>query len=337
MITGMATVGLKQIAQRLGTTASTVSRVLNNYSTGFSVRTELREAILRTAAEVGYRPDLTAQALVRRSTRLIALLGLLEAWGLRRAEVLGEAVLAIERELLGEGFHLAVIGPETLQREGLRWRTDGLIVLNPDVVAGAGDAGLRYQHRVYLNGSGPGGPAVVCDDPAGVVAAVEHLAGLGHRRIAYRNAIGSWRHHAITTRRRAVAASCAACGIALVPGADDRGADMAAFLRRTVGEDGATAVIAFDTYVALPLLHAAADLGLVLPRDLSLVTFNDQEVASLVRPQLTTIALPAAEMGRRAVRLLLHAIAGTEPPSDLLMPVPPLLVVRASTAVPSPR
>lgn len=325
--------GLKEIARRCGTTPSTVSRVLGKVSAGFSVRPELRELIERTAAELGYRPNLAALSLSRRQTGLVALLGLLEPWGLRRAEVFAEAVTAAEEELLRVGYHLVVLGPETTRQSSqLPWRTDGMLVINPDIVPGLQDAVASFPQRVFINGAGVGGPAIQIDDAAGVEIALSHFAALRHRRIAYRNATGTWTHQAITARRAALATACAKHGIALAPGADDRSEDAAGFLRRAVTGGGATAVLSFDAYTALPLLRAASELGLKVPRDFSLATFNEQEICAHTDPPLTTLALPAREMGARAAQALVHLMAGEPLPPGLLAPLAPRLIPRASTA-----
>ena len=326
--------GLKEIARRCGTTPSTVSRVLAKVNEGFSVRPELRELIERTAAEIGYRPNLAAMSLSRRQTGLVAMLGLLEPWGLRRAEVLADAVIAAEEELLRVGYHLVVLGPETTRQSGqLPWRTDGMLVINPDTVPCLQDAIASFPLRVFINGPGSGGPSIQVDDAAGVDLAISHFASLGHKRVAYRNAAGSWTHQAISDRRSALPVACAKHGVELVLGADDRSEDAVGFLRKTVVMGRATAVLSFDVYTAMPLLRAAAELGMAVPRGFSLATFNEQEICSHTNPPLTTLSLPTREMGVRAAQALVCLMAGDPVPPELITPIPPRLICRESTAI----
>jgi DNA-binding LacI/PurR family transcriptional regulator len=97
-----------------------------------------------------------------------------------------------------------------------------------------------------------------------------------------------------------------------------------------------TAVFCANDLLALGAYKACAQAGVSIPRDMSIVGCDDIEFAQLVTPELTTIAVPARELGARAARLLVRALAGDPaPPSQHTRPLPVRLVTRGSTAAPT--
>jgi LacI family transcriptional regulator len=179
-------------------------------------------------------------------------------------------------------------------------------------------------------------PAVVADDRSGVRQAVEHLAALGHERIAHVAgpqwlSTGADRHEAFVAALR---------GVGLDPDPE-----LISFGEGFTEEQGAvslhglldagaqfTALVAGNDLMALGCYDALAERGLSCPRDISIVGFNDMPFADKFNPPLTTVRIPHYEMGRRAAALLLERIEadGTAPGEDIVLPVE--LVQRASTA-----
>jgi DNA-binding LacI/PurR family transcriptional regulator len=184
--------------------------------------------------------------------------------------------------------------------------------------------------------SDPGGaaPTVNLDVAAGFRAIVAHLAGLGHRRFGHlASAVDAW-----TFRIRGEVVTTA---IEALPGAlllrehtaiDIRAAREAAgaLLRRP---DRPTALICDDDLIAAGAYKAARDLGLTVPDDLSITGFDDILLAEALEPELTTVRLPAQELGAQGMRALLGLLDGHSPGPVSL---PGMFVARGSTG-PAPR
>jgi DNA-binding LacI/PurR family transcriptional regulator len=179
-------------------------------------------------------------------------------------------------------------------------------------------------------------PSVSIDDVAGGRMAAEHLIGLGHRRIAF---LGDdedtqFGFASSARRREGCALALTAANLPVRPELIRRGPhgrDQAAAMTRELlaGDEPPTAVFAASDLQALGVLEAAQAVGLEVPRDLSIVGFDDIEVAGYAG--LTTVAQPLEESGRRGAELLLEALGGAAGSGHRL---PLELVVRGSTGPP---
>jgi LacI family transcriptional regulator len=178
--------------------------------------------------------------------------------------------------------------------------------------------------------------AVVPDDYAGAVAAVEHLLELGHRRIAHiagadDASTGFLRRQAYrdTLRRHHADAYDDQEALLAVGSFREEGGYRA--MRELLALDPPpTAVFAVNDLAALGAIHAIAEAGLRVPDDISVVGFNDLFHASHMTPSLTTMQAPHRAMGARAAeRLLAMVVDGVTPEAPLLMPL--TLIVRQST------
>jgi DNA-binding LacI/PurR family transcriptional regulator len=172
-------------------------------------------------------------------------------------------------------------------------------------------------------------PAVCQDDAPGVAAAVEHLAALGHTRIAYVAGRSDMLHGA---RRQTVwTDTMTRLGLKtdLVATADFTAAAGARATRVLLGaEDRPTAIVYANDTMAIAGLTVAHELGFAPPRDLSLVGYEDSELAAHVYPPLTSVRSDPVTWGRTATRVLLDALDGRATDVGL---EPARLVVRAST------
>ena len=179
-------------------------------------------------------------------------------------------------------------------------------------------------------------PAFIPDDEGGGRAAVDLVIAAGHRRIAF--ITGNSDSPATVQRVRGFTAGMKAAGLpidgAIVPARYSVSTNHAAALELLQRPDRPTAILAANDRGATGVMLAAASLGLSVPKDLSVVGYDDEQfLAAEVPPGLTTIALPHREMGRRAVAELLARIAGEgygEPTTERLPCVP---VVRGTVAV----
>lgn len=182
---------------------------------------------------------------------------------------------------------------------------------------------------VLVNRDVAGLARVLIDSAGGVAQAVEHLAGLGHRHIAYLNGpVRSWSN---TQRRRAVQRAAERLGLSVSLVA----ARLASYEagRRAVPallESGANAVVAFDDLLAHGALTGLAERGIAVPSGFSVIGCDDV-LAAQTHPQLTTVSARAAEAGRAAVELLTARLASTVPMSDVRLMLETSLVVRSST------
>jgi DNA-binding LacI/PurR family transcriptional regulator len=171
---------------------------------------------------------------------------------------------------------------------------------------------------------------VAVDQRRGARLAVEHLVGLGHSAIAHLAGPGSWLDAAEREAgwRRALAEAGLPVG-PLLPG-DWSAASGYAAAQTLLAAPGPTAVFAANDLMAIGLVRGLTEGGLAVPAEVSVVGFDDIEVAGYALPPLTTVRQDFGALGRHAVRLLLAQLAGEERPLSTL--VDPALVVRSSTA-----
>ena len=334
---------LKDVARRAGVDPSTASRVLRD-DPGQQVRPETRQRILDAARELRYRPNALARGLRTHRTDTLGLivpslddLGFADVThGIQAAAAAaGKLVMVVEADAVAGSTHGIY---ERLIGDG---RLDGLMVafasVDNDLVEQQGE---REIPVVLVNGRTAGVQgSVVVDDERGSRMAVQHLVGLGHRRIGYLGLAAD----TDTARRRlrGYGAGMTEAGIridprwlAAGPATEDGGrAAMTTVLRANPGNPP-TAFFVASLMSAIGALAAAADAGLRVPSDISLVTFDDHPFAAHTAPPLTTVRMPNFRMGQEAVRMLLGAFAG-EPVRDLAIDDAPEVIVRASTARPS--
>lgn len=339
---------IADIAQRAGVTKAAVSFALNGQP-GVSAAT--RERILAIAAEIGFQPNSAARALTA---------GKAEAFGLvidRPAGTLGiepffmQLVSGIQAELSREQVTLLFTMATDLDAEiemYRRWwaqrRVDGVFVvdLQVDDRRIAILEGLHMPAVVLGTPQGAGAlPAVWQDDRAGVETVVRHLAGLGHRRIARVGGYPRYWHSRLRTE--AFASVAAAAGLEAVSVAADYTAEHG--VQATVGLLGSaappTAILYDNDVMAAAGLGAAQRMGLRVPADVTLVSWDDSALCELTHPSVTALRRDIAAAGGAAARMLRELAAGGRP--DNYAEAAPALEVRESSgpagvpAVPAPR
>lgn len=302
------------------------------------VSRETRERILKLAAEMGYVANRSAQKLSGGRSRVIGLLAAdlnnpfisaLVSGAVQAASVAGNEVLIYS--LVGNDQR-----PTANVLQLLQQFTDGVIAVLPyqfGFVEGLAAARLPVitidHHREHAEF-----PSIAADSYGGARSAMQHLAELGHRRIAFitgEEQLGSAqdRHRAYDD---AVAIHRLESDPALVLRGDHtaRGGREAAqkLIKMKVLP---TAVFASNDLSAIGAMSALQAAGLRVPDDISIIGFDDLPAASQVHPALTTVRQPIAEMGRAAVNTLLASIAGLEVATPQVT-LPTELVVRESTA-----
>ncbi len=326
---------LSDVAKLCGVTPATVSRVLNKKK-AFSASPAVRRKIHDAAEKLGYMPDLAARSLNRRTTRIIGLFAspatpVAEGVYVQLIEGALEVLHASDYDVF---FDLSASRKHTVPF----WRFDGALLLQSPRPGMVAELDRRRVPYVCVNEK-VGEPVVqvLADDALGTRRAVELLAHLGHRRIAYANAQATHlAHYSIGERHETLASVAEEIGMELVGGHEQPFADGIGFLRDAVLGQRATAVIAYDHEIAVRLVGASAALELGIPQDFSLIGFNDVFPVSLLPTPLTVVSVPGREMGRLSASQLLSSLAAHQPAATREIRVPEDLVTRRSTAPPPP-
>jgi LacI family transcriptional regulator, galactose operon repressor len=340
-IVRMSAPTLRDVALLAGVHPATASRALNPQTRSL-VNADTARKVLRAAESIGYQPNPIARSLKTARTGTVGLV----IPDLTNP-LFPPIVRGIEDVLTPAGYNAWIVNTdndparEETQVESLRSRqVEGLII----ATARREHPLLVRLHRlgvkmVLVNRRVDGLelPSVTADDDAGIGMAVEHLAALGHRRIAH--LAGPQQTSTGVARSRAFRYAVRDRGLA-----DDpelvmecgywSEAEGAQGLRRLLdaGVDF-TAVVAGNDLIALGCYDVFAERGMTCPDDMSVVGFNEMPFLDKMNPPLTTVSIPDYEIGSEAARLLLDTIDDPErhPRSVLLAPS---LVVRASTAPP---
>ncbi|MER6349228.1 LacI family DNA-binding transcriptional regulator [Streptomyces sp. NPDC001595] len=298
---------IRDVAERAGVSKSLVSLVLRGSG---PVRPEKRDAVLRAVRELGYRPNAAARTLSERRTRTIGVLlhDLRNPWYV-------ELLDGLNAPLHAAGLHTVLTDARLNRRGGqdpagpfLDLGVAGLVVVGtmPDPAA-LGPAAARMP--VVVAGARepvpPGVDVVAGDDTEGTRLVTDHLVGLGHRRIAHLAGYGAVGE----LRRRSFEDTMRAHGLAAQ--ASVEAGDMTeeggyrATVRLLSRADRPTALLAVNDITAVGALSAAAELGLRVPRDVSVTGYDDTAIARLRHLWLTTVDNASHEVGRRAAGCLL--------------------------------
>jgi LacI family transcriptional regulator len=336
---GQRKITLKDVAERAGVDRSVVSRVINDDPV-LNIREETRERVQRAIEELDYRPNAIARSLRTSQAGTFGLLipdftNPIYSSIIRGAEAAAARTdrLLLTGSISGESFETGRY-VELLSRG----RVDGLLlagtVESTEIMEDRlHSLGLPY---IWLNRRPPGSRRyVVLDDERASALAVEHLAGLGHRRIAHISGPES----ADTAQRRRAGYVNAIEGAGLqlderlVVEADYTNAGgaeaMSALLRLP---EPPTAVFVASVASAIGALYAVGIAGLSVPEDVSVLAVHDLPMAGYLTPPLTTVRMPLEELGRRGVELL-STVAERDPIEEIL-PGTMDLVVRRSTGSP---
>jgi LacI family transcriptional regulator len=330
---------VREVAQRCGVSVATVSRVLNgNYSNGFSVRKELGQQITRVADELGYRPNIAAKSLVRRQTKIVAMLGNNTVFGWP-SNIYQTTIEAAVRYFQSHKFDICSTAPN-LERDVTElppWRVDGVVVIQECSQETLDEMEKIRLPYVVINGTGgPSASQVIPDDIEATRRSISHLYSLGHRRIAYAGPTPQHRSHmSIKDRHDTYLHELKERGLECVLGHDTLFQSAPDFLALAVLKEGATAILTYDHVVAMKILHDAPVHHIQIPDRVSLMCFNDEYFCDIVKPTLTTMGIPSCKMGQLAAQLLLKQIE--TPQEERIVEcirLPEELTIRDSTVKP---
>lgn len=341
-------VTIKHVAEKAGVSLQTVSRVIND---GPNVRAAMRERVQAAIDALGYVPSIAAQRMSGSRSYLILAINDRERtiadWRSREG---GDWV---DQMLLGGMLKCAELGYRLLfelvdthsdhvERELAAalasLRPDGVVLTPPHSDNPLIGALLDEHHipfaRIGSHEPGPGIPMTM-DDEGSAHAATEHLIGLGHRAIGFiagspEYALSEWR-----VRGWQQAMEQAGLGIEglLASGDFSYKSGLAAANELLARPERPSAIIASSDQMTLASLEAAQHAGLEVPRDLSLISFDNTPIVRFSQPPLTAIDQPIAATVSRAVELLIDAVKTGQRPKDIVT-VSGTLIERSSTAPP---
>jgi LacI family transcriptional regulator len=303
-------VTLREVARQAGVSVSTASRVLNDQP---FVRSEVRERVMLVSRELGYRPDVAARSMRTGTTGAIALVV---------SDISNPLFATIAKSadeaLSPRGYSLMVANSsndpaheEELMAALRQRRLDGLVI----AVADEGAAGLRerlewFQAVVLLDREIPSArvDCVLSDHATGLAEAIEHLASIGHTRVAL--IAGTTAQRGSRVRLSTFRKEVRRLGL-------DQDQELCRAGELTI-DDGyravteilamarpPTALIAGNNQLFAGMFSALRDLGVSIPRDLSVVACEDTELTAFHNPPLDVVRRDLAELGREASELLL--------------------------------
>jgi DNA-binding LacI/PurR family transcriptional regulator len=329
-------VSLKELAAHVALSQATVSRVLSGTAVKHRIAVDTQERVLKAAAALNYKPNVVARGLRKKQTFTVGVMvpEISEGYA---ACVLG----GIEDALLEEKFFYFVVShrhrPELLQSYPhllLSRAVEGIIAVDTPIeeelpVPVVAVSGHRRNSRI-LN--------VELDHLTAARYALSHLVALGHRKIAFIK--GQTFSSDTTARWKAIRQVCSALDIRINPDlvvqleGTSPGSEPGYVATRKLLERGKkfTAIFSFNDASAIGAIAALHEAGLRVPRDVSVVGFDDIPSAATVHPALTTVRQPLYEMGRTAAQKLLCLIRKEIAPSpQQSILISPSFIKRRST------
>lgn len=306
---------IRDVARHAGVSVATVSRVLNNSAL---VSQDTRETVMKTVAQLGYRPNANAQALATQVSDTIGVVVMDVSDAFFGALVKAVDTVAQQHDkyvLIGNSYHEAEKERHAIEVL-IRQRCNALIVhskaLSDEELAGFME---QVPGMVLINRLVPGyAHRCVClDNVSGAVMATRMLLNNGHQRIGY---LASSHHiEDNDLRREGWFRALEEQGITapdswVGTGSPDMQGGEAAMVELLGRNLQLTAVFAYNDSMAAGALTALKDNGIAVPQHLSLIGFDDIPIARYTDPQLTTVRYPVASMARLATELALLGAAG---------------------------
>jgi DNA-binding LacI/PurR family transcriptional regulator len=343
---------IRDVARLAGVSHQTVSRVLNGHP---SIRDVTKSRVLAAMDELQFHPSRAARMLSMRRSQTIGVLA--AAVGSHYGPA--SSVSAVEDAARERGYyatveHLASVAPDAISaaiEDLLSQQVEGIVIVAPRTSVLSKLASLSMNVPIVAaqgEQRDTGGiPVVSVNQQAGVAMVLRYLIEQGHRRILHVAGPPDWND--AQSRLRAYETELHAAGLPVSPPLyGDWTADSGYEVGRTLVRDAAhagrpelpfSAVFSSNDQMALGLMHAFREAGLHVPRDVSVVGFDDIPESAHFWPPLTTVRQDFTELGMCCVTMLVQAIRAAEDPghrADATAPVAtvvePQLVVRASVA-----
>lgn len=329
---------ITEIARRANVSTATVSRTLNQSG---PVKAATARKVWRAVTELNYYPNSHARALVSGRSRLIGLIvsDITNPFFPELIQAFQDLAVQKQYEVLLTSTNYLTSRMTECLRRMLERKVDGVAMMTSEMDLGLIKELARRNVPIVFMDVGQMGPRmshVAIDYGNGIRQAVDHVAGLGHRNIAFisgpldlhsartrRQAfLDGLRHHGLTPDRKLIRE-----GMHTAEGGE---LAMSAILR--LGKHP-TAVVCSNDWTAIGALHAVHDAGLRVPDDISIVGFDDIPLAQYTNPSLTTVRMTASDVGATAFNALFRLI-GEEAVEGDVYQIPTRLVVRESTSRP---
>jgi DNA-binding LacI/PurR family transcriptional regulator len=324
---------MADVAARAGVSRTLVSLIFSNQP---GASQETRDRVLRAAEDLGYRPDNAARLLARGRSRTLGVL--LNVYQPFQADLVNG--IYPEAERLGYDVLLSASAPGRDERKAIdaliSHRSEGLILLGP------------YSDSPYLNELAERAVVIVVGrrlpgakvdsvhtaDAKGIRQAIDYLVELGHREIVH---IDGGKEPGSADRRRAYRAAMRRHRlddeIRVMPGAHNEDAGIAAGQILLAENQLPTAVLAGNDRCAMGLMHALRRADVDVPRDVSVVGYDDSHLSHLSHIDLTTVRQDADRIAEHAVRFAVQRLDDDSiPPREIVLD--PKLVVRGTTCPP---
>jgi DNA-binding LacI/PurR family transcriptional regulator len=308
---------IRTIARMANVSIATVSRTINHVPT---VNPKIAKRVWEVIQELDYFPNTQARALVSGRSRIL---------GLIVSEITNpffpELIQGFEDIAVEHGYEILVSStnhdPKRMShciRRMLERKVDGVAVMTFGIEAPLLDQLAQRNVPLVFIDVGPDGPSInvlKVDYRHGIRKGVQHLAALGHRKIAF--VTGPAGLHSAQSRLAAFSESLRECGITpdpawIVQGDHTLEGGMAAMKQLLALKDMPTAVMCSNDMTAIGVLHTMYRAGLRVPDDLSVVGFDDIHIAEVTIPPLTTVQMSRFELARAAVTALRAGAEGTE-------------------------
>lgn len=326
---------MTDVAQAASVSHQTVSRVLNGHP---NVRPATRARVLAAIEQLGYRPNLAARALASgRSTQL----GLVTLNTMLLGPV--ATLYAVEQAARSSGYSVSITSVRSIDRRSLsesvsrlvQQSVAGVIIIAPVASRDSALDALPGDLPAVVVEADPEAAvsAVTVDSRLGASLATGHLLALGHRTVFHISGPRDWveaQQRMIGWRETLERAGAPVPEVIVGDWSAQAGYDAGRVLAAL---PEATAVFSANDNMALGLLRALSEQGRLVPRDISVVGFDDIAEAGFFTPPLTSVRQDFAEMGRRSVELLLRQV-NTGARSVEHITLAPELVLRESTAPP---
>jgi DNA-binding LacI/PurR family transcriptional regulator len=325
--------GLYDVARLAGVSHQTVSRVINSHP---SVRDETRRRVQEAITELGYRPNVAARTLVTRHSNTIGVITSVSPfWGP------SSTLIGVERAARDAGFYLSVAGLHSIEPAAVKvvlghfhdQGVEGIVVIAPEAALAHMAEPFITDLPVVMVAAGaepaPGVQITAIDQERGARLATRHLIELGHVKIGHIAGPEPW--FDATARLKGWRSELAESG--LRAGAQAAG-DWTAASGHRIGLQWVrrkrlpSAVFIANDLMALGFIRAMHDEGIAVPRDVSIVGFDDMPGADHFLPGLTTIRQELDALGQQCIEILLAALNQNSAEFPLIEPI---LVVREST------
>ncbi len=327
---------LADVARHAGVASSTVSYVLSGKR---SVSDATRRRVERSIELLDYHPHAGARALASNRSNIIALVVPLRSD--LYVPVMMEIAIAVTTTARRFGYDVLLLtndeGPDGIRRVAVSARADAIILMDVSM----DDDRLPMLREVGIDAVLIGVPAetaglacVDLDFDAAGARCIDHLAGLGHREVAFLGeapAVYQRRSGFAERALRGAADRRRRRGVRLVhrPCEGSHEAAAGAITRILEDRPGTTGLIVQNEAIISPLLSVLRTAGRTVPEDMSVVAICPDQVAGRTSPHLTSVAIPAEEMGRRSVELLVRRLS--DGPASEVVLLPPELTPRGST------